>query len=367
MSNIILDGTKIRLYKDRVEQWLDGEPVVPITIDMALTRACNYKCEYCYSKLQENKAQHITLNIMRRFFDDCSELGVKGVSFVSDGESTCVPWFADAIVYGRYKGIAIALGTNGYLLNDKILERILPCLSYIRFNISGADDESYTRIMGAPKDAYQRVINNIATAMEIKQRLGLQVSIGMQMVLLPRYEREVIPLTVLARLLGVDYLVIKHCSDDEHGTLGVDYAKYGELEATLRQAETYSTSKTQIIVKWSKINEGNKRTYERCYGPPFILQISGTGLVAPCGMLFGEKYRTYHIGNICTKRLAEIIKGKKYRQVMDKIRSPQFNAKTMCGCLCLQHCVNKALDDVIKGGIDRLPECDINVLHKEFV
>ena len=29
--------------------------------------------------------------------------------------------------------------------------------------------------------------------------------------------------------LGVDYGVIKHCSDDEFGTLGVNYAEYENL------------------------------------------------------------------------------------------------------------------------------------------
>ena len=37
--------------------------------------------------------------------------------------------------------------------------------------------------------------------------------------------------------LGVDYGVIKHCSDDEMGTLGVDYSKYEQLYDLLEEAE----------------------------------------------------------------------------------------------------------------------------------
>jgi len=33
------------------------------------------------------------------------------------------------------------------------------------------------------------------------------------------------------------------------------------------------------------IFSGRNRKYSRCYGPPVMLQLSGSGLVAPCGML----------------------------------------------------------------------------------
>ena len=39
------------------------------------------------------------------------------------------------------------------------------------------------------------------------------------MVLMPEFKDEIIPFAKLAAELGVDYGVIKHCSDDEFGTL----------------------------------------------------------------------------------------------------------------------------------------------------
>ena len=42
-TRLILDGTKIAWHLDRVAQWERGERIAPITIDMALTRACNYR------------------------------------------------------------------------------------------------------------------------------------------------------------------------------------------------------------------------------------------------------------------------------------------------------------------------------------
>ena len=104
------------------------------------------------------------------------------------------------------------------------------------------------------------------------------------MVLMPEFKDEIIPFAKLAVDLGVDYGVIKHCSDDEMGTLGVDYSKYDQLYSELEEAESYSNDTTKIIVKWDKIKNKGKPSYKRFYGPQFLLQISGSGLVAPSGM-----------------------------------------------------------------------------------
>ena len=83
-----------------------------------------------------------------------------------------------------------------------------------------------------------------------------------------------------------------------------------------------------------------------------MLQLSGSGLVAPCGGLFNEKYKKFHIGNICEKRFKDIWASDKYWEVMNYLSSPKFNAQKMCATLCLQHNVNEVLDAHIKGKID---------------
>src|SRR5205085_9806601 len=91
VEKLILDGTKIAWHDDRVREWQDGKRIAPITIDMALTRACNFGCHYCYAMLQENDRSVINKEIITRFLDDCTEIGCKGLSFVSDGASTISP------------------------------------------------------------------------------------------------------------------------------------------------------------------------------------------------------------------------------------------------------------------------------------
>jgi len=348
-TELILDGTKIPWHLDRVEAWKRGERIAPITIDMALTRACNYACEYCYAMLQENDRKVITRDVILRFLDDCAEIGVKGVSFVSDGESTLSPAFADAIEHGSRLGLSMAVGTNGLAITRRRAEQILPHLTYLRVNISAGERDRYAQIMGVKPEWFDRVCQNVADMVEIKREQGLAVTLGLQMVVMPSYEDQILPLAQLGKRLRPDYLVLKHCSDNEDGDLGVDYEKYEGLYAKFREAEALSDEGYRVAVKWSKIEAKGQRSYQRCYGAPFMIQISGSGLVAPCGMLFNERYKKFHIGNICDRSFKEIWSSDRYWEVMNHLAGPSFNAQVMCGSLCLQHKVNEVLDAEVKG------------------
>jgi MoaA/NifB/PqqE/SkfB family radical SAM enzyme len=364
---LILDGHKLQWHADRVRAWRAGERIAPITIDCALTRRCNYRCVYCYGQLQDNDEKKMTRDVIFRFLDDAAEIGVKAISFVSDGESTCSPHLAEAILRGKADGLDMALGTNGRRLKPDQLEKILPCLTYLRFNISAGEPVRYAEIMGCKPADFDAVCETIRRCVAIKAAESLPVTLGLQMVLLPDFADQVLPLAELGKRLGVDYLVIKHCSDDEQGRLGVQYDKYFELTDLLKQAESVSNANYLVSVKWSKVLSGGRRKYCRCYGPPFILQMSGSGLVAPCGMLFNDRYKKYHIGNIAETSFKQLWRGERYWDVMNLLASEQFDARTMCGTLCLQHKVNEFLDGLNQDQTALPPPAGAPPQHVNFI
>jgi len=366
-NSIILDGHKLAWHRNRVEAWLRGERIAPITIDCSLTRRCTYRCTYCYGQLQANDEQQMTRDVIFRFLDDAAEIGVKGISFVSDGESTCSPHLYDAILRGQKNGLSMALGTNGYLLKQERFNDILPALTYLRFNISAGEPARYAKIHGVSEKCFYQVCSTIREAVAIKKKNDLEVTIGMQMVLMPDFRDQIFPLSHLGAELGVDYLVIKHCSDDEEHTLGVDYSKYNDLVNDLEEAEALSTDRYAVRAKWSKILSGGTRSYSRCYAPPFILQLSGSGLVAPCGMLFNTKYSRYHIDNIAQTSFKEIWQSERYWKIMELISSDRFDARTMCGSLCLQHKVNEYLWDIRQNGCSVEDPSGKQPMHLNFI
>lgn len=335
--DLLLDHTKISWYRDRVEAWERGERIAPVTMDVAWTRQCNAACVFCAAQTQANDGGgRITKQNALDYLDDAAEIGVKGISLISDGESTVVPWYEESIEHAAKRGIKIGIGSNGVRLKRKVLERILPSVSYLRFNISAGTRDRYKEIMGLRDRDYDHVIQNIKDAVDIKRKNGLSVNINIQLVLMPEMADQIMPFAQLGKELRPDYAIIKHCADDRFGTLGVDYKKYDPLYEKLHEAEQLSDDSFRVVVKWSRLQDEGKRKYHRCFATPFLLQMSGSGLIAPCGQMFAEHYKRVHIGNITKTRFRDIWASDRYWDVM-KYLAEEFDPSVQCGPNCVQH------------------------------
>lgn len=368
---LILDSHKLSYHMDRVDAWEAGERIAPVSVDMSLTRACGAMCSFCYAMMQESQARSsIKTSHALNLLDDFAKIGIRSVSLVSDGESTLAKAYVPFIQHAAELGIDVGNATNAWEWEPEKIEQVLPHLTWVRFTVAAGRPESYASIMyKGPEhtEVFDRAIEHIKYAVDLKKRKGLSVTLGIQMVLMPHLKDEIIPFAQLGLDLGVDYAVIKHCSDDETHTLGIDYSQYESLHDLLIQAEGMSNEQTKIIVKWDKIKDGDKPSYNRFYGPQFLLQISGSGLVAPSGMFFNARYSKLHIGNFTEERFYDIWKSERYWRTMNYLASPAFDAQTMMGTLPIQHYVSVALDNHAKG-IKRLtPGAEPKPLHVNFL
>jgi MoaA/NifB/PqqE/SkfB family radical SAM enzyme len=370
-GKLILDSHKLSYHYDRVKAWESGERVAPVTIDMALTRACGAMCSFCYAMVQEpQERSNIKTKDALNLLDDFAELGIKAVSLISDGESTISKAYIPFIQHAAKNGIDVGNATNGWEWEPEKIEQVLPYLTWVRFTVAAGTPEGYARIMfKGPEhtEVFDRAVSHIKYAVELKKKLNLKVTLGIQMVLIPEFKNEIIPFAQLAVDLGVDYGVIKHCSDDEFGTLGVDYEKYEATYPLLQAAELLSNNNTKIIIKWEKIKNKGKPSYNRFYGPQFLLQISGSGLVAPSGMFFNARYSKFHIGNFADERFKDIFKSDRYWKVMNYLASPYFDAQTMMGTLPIQHYASEALDNHLKNIVRINPRFGPMPLHVNFL
>lgn len=368
---LILDSHKLSYHMDRVDAWEAGERIAPVSVDMSLTRACGAMCSFCYAMMQESQARSsIKVKNALNLADDFAEIGIRSVSLVSDGESTLSPAYVPFIQHLAGQGIDVGNATNAWEWEPEKIEAVLPYLTWVRFTVAAGRPESYAQIMYKGPEhtqVFDRAMEHIRYAVELKRKKGLKVTLGIQMVLMPHLKDEIIPFAQLGLDLGVDYAVIKHCSDDEQGTLGIDYSQYEALHGLLEQAEGMSNEQTKIIVKWDKIKDGDKPPYKRFFGPQFLLQISGSGLIAPSGMFFNARYSKLHIGNFTEERFIDLWRSERYWRAMNYLASPSFDARTMMGTLPIQHYVSVALDKHARG-IERLrPGEGPRPLHSNFL
>jgi MoaA/NifB/PqqE/SkfB family radical SAM enzyme len=354
----LMDGNKMLWHLDRVQAWKAGEKFAPIHIDSGLSKGCNIKCHYCYGVTQgnfytESAKKYIDRDsLIENYLKSAGEMGVRSIAFIGEAEPTLNPHFYEAVVAGKQAGIDISAGTNGVLFDTgRDGQAALEHLSWLRFNISAASDESYRKIHASKM--FDTVIEKIRFCVEYKQKHNLDLDIGLQMVLTPKDIAEVVPLAKLGQELGVSYFQVKHCSDTVENDLGFyerldDYEAYAPL---LLQAESHGTDDYRVVVKWDKITNGGKREYDQCLGAPFLLYTEGTGKVYTCGMFFDGKFsETFLLGDLTKQTFRQIVESDHYWKVIDRVRN-EIDVHKDCYANCRTHSCNNFLWDTKDTGI----------------
>ena len=114
-GKLILDSHKLSYHYDRVRAWENGERIAPVSVDVALTRACGAMCSFCYAMVQEQK-ERSTIKVKEALdlVDGLAEVGVRGVSLISDGESTLSKAYVPFIKHAANVGIDVGNATNGW-------------------------------------------------------------------------------------------------------------------------------------------------------------------------------------------------------------------------------------------------------------
>ena len=75
-SKLIIDGTKVGWWRERVEAWARGERIAPITMDVAWTRRCNAACDFCAAKTQASASPSLDIPKEKawEFLEDAAEI-----------------------------------------------------------------------------------------------------------------------------------------------------------------------------------------------------------------------------------------------------------------------------------------------------
>ncbi|WP_214173295.1 radical SAM/SPASM domain-containing protein [Citrifermentans pelophilum] len=329
-----MDGHKLLWHLDRVNQWVKGERIAPLHIDLGITTGCNIDCSFCYGVLQGRTGASSRFDMPKgpllRFLREAKEAGVRSVLFDGQGENTLNSALYDAVACCGEIELSCALATNGTLLRRERMAELLAPLTWLRINISAATPESYRRIHGAP--LFDKVVENIRLAVETRNNNGLATTIGMQMVLTYDNLDDIVPLSKLGAELGVDYLVIKPCSDDPQKSLNAPTGEYLELAEVFRAAEACSSNGYNVVVKANKLANSGLKDFPRCFGTRFIINISGDGSVFPCGHFFSTRREEFCMGNILENSFGEILSSDRYWSVQDKIASIDVNRECETNC-----------------------------------
>lgn len=350
-----MDGDKLLWHIDRLKEWVHSKRVIPLHIDMGITTGCNLGCHFCYGIIQSRKGflgkqgmmELMPLETIINVFDDAKKVGVRSINIDGSGENTLNPALYPAIEHARDIDFDVSLATHGANIKEGNIESLLKTLQWLRINISAATPESYERVHQRPW--FDKVMENTNLLVEGKKHNGnrngkdLETTIGYQMVLTDRNMDQIAPLAKLGSEMGIDYTVIKPCSDTPEGSLNVPFYKYLDLVDIFKEAQSYSTENYTVIIKWKKMGNLGNKVYDKCHGTRFIIAIEGDGSVFPCGHWFDIEREKFKMGNVNETSLAEIFRSDKYWEVQGEIHKVDLR---YCQSNCRQHGVNLTLHEI---------------------
>lgn len=340
--DIRMDAHKLMFHPTRVSAWQQGENIYPIEMEVGLSGACNHRCIFCAIDYLEYAPVMLDADILLKNIAEIAPRGLKSIIYAGEGEPLLHTRAAEIITKTKSYGVDVALATNGVLLSKEMSQECLPGTTWIRFSIAGATEKTYQSIHQSKVGDLEKVLANLAAAVEIKRKNKLKTTLGGQLLLLPENKQEVVSLAKILKNIGLDYFTVKPFSQhpQSKAKLNVDYSEADEIN---RELQEYNSAEFKIYFRTQAIeNLRQEKNYTDCYGLNFMTYLDARGNLIPCIVFMGEE--EFYYGNLYRqsfKQLWESAQAKKLRQVF----AGDFIKKN-CRKTCRLEEINKYLHEL---------------------
>ncbi|MCD4676446.1 MAG: radical SAM protein [Desulfobacula sp.] len=340
MDKYRIDSHKLMFHPKRVADWLENNLIYPIYMEISPAGACNHRCVFCSVDFMGYKKNFLDAQILNKRITELSKLGLNSIMFAGEGEPFLHMQLADIILHTHNSGIDVAVTTNGVLMTPEISRKILGATEWIKISCNAGTPESYARIHRTKPGDFEKVIDNMTRAVEIKKENKYSCTLGLQIILLDQNSDEIETLAKTAKNIGVDYMVVKPYTfhpDNEH-RYKINYQDYAYLDERLQQLNTKTFSvvfRRKTMESWDR----GEREYKRCYALPFWSYIDSKGNVWGCSSHL--KKDTFNYGNIMKNSFKKIWEGPKRIEMLKEFENG-FNVNK-CKYNCRMDKINQYL------------------------
>lgn len=336
-----IDSHKLIYHPREVNNWLKGQDIYPIYVEISPSRGCNQRCIFCALDYLKHKPLYLDAQVLKKFLNSISKRGTKSVMFAGEGEPLLHKNISELITFARSAGLDTAVTTNGALLSKGLLTQIIPALSWLRISLNAGKATTYAAIHRAAPEDFRRVIRNIETAVKLKRDKRYSCTLGVQFLLLNENYKEAALLAGILSRMGADYLIIKPYSQHPRSfnrlKSRLDYKKFLFLEDKLKK---YGGKNFQVIFRRQTMDKLKKhKPYRECLGFYFWAYLASDGDLYACSTFLGDKRFIY--GNLYKDNFGKIWKGEKRKKIL-KMMAGRWDIKR-CRDLCRLDNINRYL------------------------
>ena len=342
-----IDSHKLIFHPGRVSQWLQGENIYPIYVEIAPSGSCNHRCIFCALDYLEYKPVFLDKDLILKNLRDMAEKGVKSVMYAGEGVPLINKSTPELVNQTKALGIDVAMSSNGVLFSKEAASECLGSFTWVRFSVNAGTAGTYQQVHRCRLGDFERIIQNLSDAVEVKRSKGLSTTIGVQLLLIPENFEEVFTLARTVKEIGVDYFSVKPYSQHPKSNCSIDprfdYRKHLDLERELRELETESFRVAFRSNAMKKLKQN--RTYDRCLGLPFWAYIDARANVWACSAYLGDDKFCY--GNLEQESFISIWEGERRRCVLARVAEMEVDG---CREICRLDEINAYLHQLKNPG-----------------
>lgn len=170
-----------------------------------ITSKCFLKCSFCINAAERCKTHGTDTSYDEKcaIIDQCAINRISHIQLLG-GEPLYTPRFFDLLEYIASKNIAVGINTNGVMLSNGNINRIIStnCVNDIVVSLDGLKD-THNTIRGA--NIYDKVLKNVSLLITKRNQTHSNISIGINTVLKKENINEIFTLIGVLNTIGVDY------------------------------------------------------------------------------------------------------------------------------------------------------------------
>jgi len=250
--------------------------------------------------------------------------------------------------------LPVSLTTNGVLLDKPLAREILPQTFSVLFSNVVPDKERYVHMHDCPENHYDKVVDHVRQAVELRTELNLKVALRASLYLdaytidnLPQY------LTTLKEF-GIDYVMVSEplwTSGSFDGVRPTSQEtmrnKTSHIDELLREAHELRDDDFQfnfkLLVQDAPLAGMSPDDWEpgRCDGVKFYTIVASDGEVYPCWRYWGNREFSY--GSLHRDNLRSILEGGKAQEVYRHLNAtpPESDECQVCALTTINCILNQ--------------------------
>lgn len=343
---------------ERLSEWqkhLNCDNRYMPAMNWQITGKCNYNCLHCFNAVDNSPLmKEWILEEAEKMLDDAAKCGINAFT-ITGGEPMIHKNFMDIIrgIYAREMYVE-ELNTNGYFINQEILDRLkeIGCVPLMKISFDGVGHHDWLR---NKKGAEETALKAIRLCVENDFPVMVQTNV---------HRKNVDSMLETAKLMdsiGVQTIRIIRTTESlrweqnaKDATL--DVSEY--YDKMLEFAESYrkTSCKAEVII-WQFLNiypvqkayKMNPVAYQEweyrdslpvCKGNRGMIAVGADGQIYPCHQMSGYfDAKGWDLGSIKTDNLQKILKESNYlTEVCATVKQLKDNNPTCGNCEYFKYC-----------------------------